>query len=87
MARSTDNGGNYPIHANFEGNPKTTPQVTVRQTVRLPIGRQQRGTTSTEKNEQFDPGGSWRSRYSRIVCAVFSVFVFLLFFFVFHCCS
>ena len=38
-ARSTDRGGNYPIQADVGGNPETTPQITVRQAARLPIGR------------------------------------------------
>ena len=55
--RTTDQWGNCSIQADFGGNPETTPQVTVRQVVRLPIGRQQRGTASMEQSNQFDPGG------------------------------
>ena len=83
--RSTDKEENYPIQANVGGNPKTTPQVAVRQAARLPIDRQQRGSSSIELSKQFDSGGSGKSCYSRTICAVFSVFVFLPSFFVFHC--
>ena len=55
-AKSTDWGGDYPIQADFAGNPKpTTGRVTARG--EAAIGRHQRGTTSTEQNKQFDPGG------------------------------
>ena len=55
-ARSTDRGGDYPIQADFGGNPKaTTAQVSAREDAT--IGRHQRGTTSIEQNKQFDPEG------------------------------
>ena len=46
--RSTDKGGSYPIQADFGKNLETMPKVPVRQTARLSIGRQQRGTVLTE---------------------------------------
>ena len=55
-SRSTDRGGDYPVQADFEGNPKTTiARVAARE--EAAIDRHQRGTTSTEENKQFDPGG------------------------------
>ena len=58
-ARSTDRGRNYPIQADFGGNPeRTTVRVTAcEESTRLPIGRQQREATSTEQNKQFYPEG------------------------------
>ena len=52
-----DGGGDYPIQADFGGNPKTATaqQVSARQDAA--IGRHQRGTTPTAQNKQFNPGG------------------------------
>ena len=57
-AKSTDWGGDNPIQADFAGNPETvrTARVTARE--EAGIGRHQRGTTLTDQNKQYDPGGT-----------------------------
>ena len=56
ISKSTDRGGNYPLQADFRGNPITT-TARVAAHAEAAIGRQQRGTTSTEQSKQFDPRG------------------------------
>ena len=88
IARSTERGGDYPIQADFGRNPRTT---TVRVAAReeAAIGGCQRGTTSTEQNNQFDPGGSrvfcsfLPSGY--LVCCMLFVHVLFLFSASFSC--
>ena len=62
IARSTERGGDYPIQADVGRNPRTT-TVRVAALEEAAIGGCQRGTTSTEQNNQFDPGGS------RVICS------------------
>ena len=52
-----DRWGDYPIQADFAGNPKTATTAPVAAREEAAISRQQRGVTSTEQNKQFDPGG------------------------------
>ncbi|CAM9495867.1 unnamed protein product, partial [Ascophyllum nodosum] len=60
--RSSEKGGDYPNQDDFGGNPTATAaRVAARE--EGAIGRHQRGTTSTEQNKQFDPGGR-RINYS-----------------------
>ena len=58
---SPEQGTTFLLQADVGVDAETTTtkaQVAAREEfARLPIGRQQRGTTSTEKNKQFDPGG------------------------------
>ena len=56
-AKSTDLGGDYPIQGDFAGNPETVTAARVAAREEAAIGRHQRGTTSTDQNKQFDPGG------------------------------
>ena len=57
IAKSIDWGGDYPIQADFAGNPKTaTTARRVAAREEAAISRQQRGATSTEQTKQFDPG-------------------------------
>ena len=52
---STEKGGDYPTQANLEGNPTAIiARVATRE--EAAIGRYQRGTTSTDQNQQFDHG-------------------------------
>ena len=85
-AKSTHRGGDCPIQADFVGNPEavTTAQVAARE--EAAIGRHQRGTTSTDQNKQYDPGGtgavysclpSGHAVYCMLCCACFSCFTFL----------
>ena len=55
--RSSDRGGDYPIQADFAGNPKTATTARIAAREEAAISRQQRGATSTEQSKQFDPGG------------------------------
>ena len=73
--------GDYPTQADFGGNPTAT-TVRVAVSEEAAIGRHQRGTTSTEQNKQFDPGGrrvsssflsSGYAIYCMLCCAFFSV--------------
>ena len=94
-ARSTDQGGNCHFQAEFGLNPDpSTAHVTVRQVARLPMGRQQQRmiASSHQQIKQFGPGGCFLVRGgaagSRLVFCILHAhlfFVFLLFFFVFHC--
>ena len=56
-AKSTDRGGYYPIQADFGGNPKATTAQQVSACEDTVIDWHQRGTTSTDQNKQFHPGG------------------------------
>ena len=60
-ARSSVRGRKYLFQADVEVNDEkttTTARVTAgEESARLPVDRQQRGTTLTEQNKQFDPGG------------------------------
>ena len=49
--------GILPHSSRLRGYPKTTTTVRVTAREESAIGRHQRGTTSTEQNKQFDPGG------------------------------
>ena len=54
-AKSTDWGGDYPIQADFGGNPNTaTTAVAARE--EAAIGQHRQGTTSTDQNKQYDRG-------------------------------
>ena len=55
--KSTYREGDYPIQADFGGTSKATTAARVAAREEAAIDRQQRGTTSTEKNKQFNPGG------------------------------
>ena len=57
-AKSTDWGGDYPIQGDFAGNPETVTAARIAAREEATIGRHQRGTTSTDQNKQFDPGGT-----------------------------
>ena len=58
-AKSTDWGGDYPIHADFAENTNnavTAPRVAAHE--EAAIGKHRQGTASTDKNKQYDPGGT-----------------------------
>ena len=59
--RSLDREGTNLLQADVGVKPETAntkAQVAAREEfARVPIGRQQRGTASTEQSKQFDPGG------------------------------
>ena len=88
--KSTDWGGHYPIQTDFAGNPETVTTARVAAREEVAIGWYQRGTTSTEQNQQFDPGGSRVNcsflpsgygvlLYCMLCCACFSVLPVLQF--------
>ena len=56
-AMSTDWGGDYPIQADFAGNPETVTAARVTAREEAAIGRYQRGVAVTDQNKQFDTGG------------------------------
>ena len=60
-AKSADREGDYLIEADFGGNPKATTAQQVSTREEAAIGRQQRGTMSTEQNKQ---GFSWTAKIS-----------------------
>ena len=55
--QSTNWGGGYPIQEDLGRSPKTATAARVAVREEAVIGRHQRGTTSTEQNKQFHPGG------------------------------
>ena len=57
-AKGTDWGGDYPIQANFRGNPTTATTAQVAAREEAAIGQHRQGTTSTDQNKQYDPGGT-----------------------------
>ena len=74
--------GEYPIQADFMVSPNTATTARVTARDEAAIGRHQRGTTSTDQNKQFDPGGtgvncsflpSGYAVYCMLCCAFFSV--------------
>ena len=56
--RSTGHAGNFSFQTHVGENPKTTPQVSVRQVTRLPMSRKQQRMIawSNDQNKQFGPG-------------------------------
>ena len=52
-AKNTGWGGDYPLQADFAGNPKTATTARVAARKEAAISRQQRGATSTEQDKQF----------------------------------
>ena len=57
-AKNTHRGGDCPIQADFVGNPEAVTSARVAAREEAAIGRHQRGTTSTDQNKQYDPGGT-----------------------------
>ena len=57
-AKSTDWGGDYFIRVDYARNPNTVTIARVVDHEEAAIGRHQRGTTSTDQNKQYDPGGT-----------------------------
>ena len=55
ISRCKDRGGDYPIQADFAGNPKTASTTRITACEEAAISRQHRGATSTKQNKQFDP--------------------------------
>ena len=87
-AMSTDWGGDYPIQADFAGNPNTATTARVDTREEAVIGGHQRGAASTDQNKQFDPGGtgancsflqSGHAVYCMFCCACSPCFTFLQF--------
>ena len=56
--KSIDWRGEYPIQADFAVSPNTATTARVAPRDEAAIGRHQRGTTLTDQNKQFDPGGT-----------------------------
>ena len=69
-AKSSDREGDYPIQADFTGNPKTATTARVAAREAAAISRQQRETTSIEQSKQFDPEG-WTMICSFLLCGYF----------------
>ena len=57
-AKSTDLGRDNPIQADFAGNHETVTATRVAVREEAAIGRHRQGTASTDKNKQYDPGGT-----------------------------
>ena len=57
-AKSTDWGGDDPIQADFGRNPNTATKAQVAGCEEATIGKHRQGTASTDKNKQYDPGGT-----------------------------
>ena len=86
-AKSTDWVGDYPIQADFAGNPNTAATARVAAREKAAISRQQRGATSNDQNKQFDPGqkgklfisAKWLYCILHALLCVFFCFTFLQF--------
>ena len=57
-AKSTDWGGDYPIHADFAENTNAVTATRVAAHEEAAIGKQRQETASTDENKQYDPGGT-----------------------------
>ena len=57
-AKSTDWGGDYPIQADFAENTNAVTAARVAACEEAAIGKHRQGTTSTDENKQYDPGGT-----------------------------
>ena len=69
-AKSSDREREYPIQADFTGNPKTATSARVAARKAAAISRQQREVTSIEQSKQFDPEG-WTMICSFLLCGYF----------------
>ena len=56
--KSTDWGGNYPVQADFAENTSTATAAQVIAREEAANGQYRQGTASTDKNKQYDPGGT-----------------------------
>ena len=81
-AKRTHRGGDYPIQADFVGNPEavTTARLAARE--EAAIGRHQRGTTSTDQNKQYDPGGTGADLFmsAKWPCCILSALLCVIFY-------
>ena len=83
-AKRTDWGGDYPIQADFGGNPNTATTAEVAAREEAAIGQHRQGIASTDKNKQYDPGGTGDDPFISFclvamlytACSVLCVFLF-----------